>query len=157
MVGGASTTAEWAAEIGADGHGETAADAVALAEAFVGARGGARTMLANLELYRRATTGEICAEKDFDLKRFIPAVRRLVKKYGIAYDPATPVPSDDDLADRLWEAGRRLFLDVGVYCVDTERVIRFDEAELDQALAHAPAPRRAGKRAVLPDDPRPPA
>ena len=38
MVGGASTTAEWAAEIGADGHGETAADAVALAEAFV-ARG----------------------------------------------------------------------------------------------------------------------
>jgi corrinoid protein of di/trimethylamine methyltransferase len=38
MVGGASTTAEWAAEIGADGHGETAADAVALAEASV-ARG----------------------------------------------------------------------------------------------------------------------
>ena len=35
MVGGASTTAEWAAEIGADGHGETAADAVALAEAHV--------------------------------------------------------------------------------------------------------------------------
>jgi dimethylamine corrinoid protein len=33
MVGGASTTAAWAAEIGADGHGETAADAVALAEA----------------------------------------------------------------------------------------------------------------------------
>ena len=38
MVGGASTTAEWADEIGADGHGETAADAVALAEAHV-ARG----------------------------------------------------------------------------------------------------------------------
>ena len=95
-------------------------------------------MLANLELYRRATAGEICAEKDFDLRRFIPAVRRLVKKYGIAYDPATPVPADDDLADRLWEAGRELFLDVGVYCVDTERLIRFDEAELDQALAHAP-------------------
>ena len=35
MVGGASTTAAWAREIGADGHGETAADALALAEAFV--------------------------------------------------------------------------------------------------------------------------
>jgi methylamine--corrinoid protein Co-methyltransferase len=95
-------------------------------------------MLANLEIYRRAVRGDICSEKDFDLKRFIPAVRRLVKKHGIVYDPARPVPSDDALADRLWQAGRELFLDVGVYCVDTERVIRFDETELDQALAHAP-------------------
>jgi 5-methyltetrahydrofolate--homocysteine methyltransferase len=38
MVGGASTSPAWAAEIGADGHGETAADAVALAESHV-ARG----------------------------------------------------------------------------------------------------------------------
>ena len=36
MVGGASTTQAWADQIGADGHGETAADAVALAEAHVG-------------------------------------------------------------------------------------------------------------------------
>lgn len=36
MVGGASTTQGWATEIGADGHGETAADAVALAEGYVG-------------------------------------------------------------------------------------------------------------------------
>ena len=35
MVGGASTGPAWAQEIGADGHGETAADAVALAEAYV--------------------------------------------------------------------------------------------------------------------------
>jgi len=38
MVGGASTTPAWATEIGADGHGETAADAVALAEEYVGHR-----------------------------------------------------------------------------------------------------------------------
>ena len=97
-------------------------------------------MLANLEIYRRATTGEICTEKDFDIKRFIPAIRRLVKKYGIVCDRATPVPSDDDLADRVWQAGRELFLEVGVYCVDTERVFTFDAVELDQALAHAPRP-----------------
>jgi corrinoid protein of di/trimethylamine methyltransferase len=36
MIGGASTSPAWAVEIGADGHGETAADAVALAEDFVG-------------------------------------------------------------------------------------------------------------------------
>jgi methanogenic corrinoid protein MtbC1 len=33
MIGGASTTSQWAAEIGADAYGETAADAVSLAEA----------------------------------------------------------------------------------------------------------------------------
>jgi methylamine---corrinoid protein Co-methyltransferase len=97
-------------------------------------------MLSNLEIYRRATTGEICSEKDFDLKRFVPAVRSLVKKHGIKYDPATPVPSDDDLAERVWQAGRELFLEVGVFCTDTERLIRFDPVELDQALAHAPRP-----------------
>jgi corrinoid protein of di/trimethylamine methyltransferase len=36
LVGGASTTAAWADEIGADGHGETAADAVSLAEEVCG-------------------------------------------------------------------------------------------------------------------------
>jgi methylamine--corrinoid protein Co-methyltransferase len=97
-------------------------------------------MLGNLEIYRRATTGEICSEKDFDLRRFIPALRRLVKAHGIVCDRSTPVPADDDLADRVWQAGRELFLEVGVFCPDTERVIRFDEAELDQALAHAPRP-----------------
>lgn len=36
LVGGASTTKEWAAEIGADGHGETAADAVSLVQEVCG-------------------------------------------------------------------------------------------------------------------------
>jgi corrinoid protein of di/trimethylamine methyltransferase len=35
MIGGACTTREWAAEIKADAYGETAADAVALADAYV--------------------------------------------------------------------------------------------------------------------------
>lgn len=95
-------------------------------------------MLSNLEIYRRATSGEICPQKDFDLKRYIPTVRALAKKYAIAYDPGTPITCDDDLVERAWAAGRELFLRVGVYCVDTERVITFDEHELDQALAHAP-------------------
>jgi 5-methyltetrahydrofolate--homocysteine methyltransferase len=35
MIGGASTTPAWATQIGADAHGETAADAVALAEQYL--------------------------------------------------------------------------------------------------------------------------
>ena len=97
-------------------------------------------MLTSLEIYRRATTGEICTEKDFDLRRYIRTVRGLAKKHRIQYDPSTPVNSDDDLVERVWEAGRELFLDVGVYCVTSERIITFAALELDQALAHAPRP-----------------
>ncbi len=93
-------------------------------------------MLTTLEIYRRATSGEICTEKDFDLRRFVPTVRNLVKKYGIKYDPATPVPSDDDLVERVWHAGMELFLGTGVFCIDTERILRFETVELEQALAH---------------------
>jgi corrinoid protein of di/trimethylamine methyltransferase len=39
MVGGASTSEAWAQDIGADGYGETAADAVALAETHVSRAG----------------------------------------------------------------------------------------------------------------------
>ncbi len=95
-------------------------------------------MLTNLEIIRRAMNGPICSEKDFDLKRFVPTVRSLVKKYGIKYNPNTPVPWDDDLVERTWQAGRELFCQVGVYCVDTERIIQFEPAELDQALTDAP-------------------
>jgi methylamine---corrinoid protein Co-methyltransferase len=97
-------------------------------------------MLTSLDIYRRATTGEICSEKDFDLRRYIRTVRALAKKHGVVYDPATPIPSDDDLVERVWQAGRELILSTGVFCVDTERIIAFEELELDQALAHAPRP-----------------
>lgn len=42
MVGGGPTTAEWATEIKADVYGETAADAVALAVAYMGEQKGVR-------------------------------------------------------------------------------------------------------------------
>ena len=95
-------------------------------------------MLGNLEIYRRATTGQICTEKDFDLRRFVPAVRNAVREHGIRYDPQAPVPYDDDLVERVWQAGQELFLTTGVLCVDTERIIEFTPAELEQALVHAP-------------------
>ncbi len=95
-------------------------------------------MLSNQEIIYRALNGPICNEKEFDLKRFIPAVRGLVKKYGIKYTSDTVVPWDDDLADRVWQAGRELICQVGVLCLDTERVIQFTPEELDQALAGAP-------------------
>jgi methylamine--corrinoid protein Co-methyltransferase len=95
-------------------------------------------MLTFQEVVRRALHGPISTEKDFDMNRFIPTVRRLVDKYGIQYNPGRPVPWDNDLADRLWEAGKALIVETGVFCVDSERVIEFTSADLEQALKDAP-------------------
>ena len=39
----------------------------------------------------RAINGPICTEWDFDLGIFVPNLRKVVEKWGIKYDPQTPV------------------------------------------------------------------
>lgn len=95
-------------------------------------------MLTYREIIQRTLNGPICTEKDFDLKRFVPAVRHVVEKYKIKWDPMTPVPWNDDLADRVWQAGIELIRDVGVLCIDMERIIEFSQNELEQALNSTP-------------------
>ena len=54
-----------------------------------------------LDVYERTTTGSVMTEHDFDMKVFIPEIRKVVKEYGIAYDRKNPIPSDDVAADNL--------------------------------------------------------
>ncbi len=82
---------------------------------------------------RAINTGPLMKMKVFDLNIF-KVTSRLAKEYGIQYDPKFPIPSDDDMADRLFEAGLKLYVEVGTYCIDTERVIRFAEEEIREAL-----------------------
>ena len=63
-------------------------------------------------------------ESEFDLK-VIKRIKELVKEKGIKYDPNVLCPADDDMADRVWEAGLQLFIEFGAYCQTTERCIRF--------------------------------
>ena len=95
-------------------------------------------MLSFDTVVERALTGPICTERDFDLGIFVPNLRKIMEKYGIKYDPGNPVPSDDDLADRVWEAGLEFLVETGVYCLDTERRILFTRQEIDGALESAP-------------------
>jgi methylamine--corrinoid protein Co-methyltransferase len=82
-------------------------------------------------------TGEYMKEADFDRKIALLA-NQIVKKYDIKFDPERVIPSDDDLADRMFQAGVELFLELGVYCKDTGRIIKFSLNELNWALKHAP-------------------
>jgi methylamine--corrinoid protein Co-methyltransferase len=43
------------------------------------------------------------------------------------------------LADRLYEAGLELFLELGVYCRDTGRLMKFTREEVEWAVKHAPS------------------
>ncbi len=90
-----------------------------------------------LEVIRRAESGERVREEDFD-KKIGKKTLDLRKKYEINFHPESVVSTDDGLADRLYQAGVELFLGLGVFCIDTQRVIRFTEEELRWALEHAP-------------------
>ncbi len=94
-------------------------------------------MLNVLDIYERAVKGPIMSEKEFDLKRFIPRMREVVKNYGIHYEKEHPVPSDDTAADTLFEAAVDFLSRVGVYCQDTNRIIEFSRDEILKSLKEA--------------------
>jgi len=91
-----------------------------------------------LEIIDRSLEGPFTSENDFDLNIFVPKLREVVEKYKIKYDPENPLSCDDDMADRVFKAGIELFAQVGVYCTDTERIIKFTEEEILEGLAEAP-------------------
>jgi len=95
-------------------------------------------MLPFHKMLERAFTGPVCSEHDFDMKILIPNLRKVVKKYDIKYDRTQPVPADDGLADRVWQAGLEFLEETGLFCPDTERRILFTRKEIDAALAVGP-------------------
>ena len=89
-------------------------------------------------LDRAINTGPMLEPKEFDMLIFRKA-SELVKEYGIRYEPNNPVPTDDTLADEVYEAGLRLYLDTGTYCMSSQRQIKFTEDEIKEALRGVPS------------------
>jgi len=96
-------------------------------------------MVQILDVMEKALNGRPISENDYQLRRFAPKVQEKVKEHGIKYDPNQIVPTDNSLADDVFEAGFELLLDVGAFCIDTGRVISFSENEIKEALRNAPA------------------
>jgi methylamine--corrinoid protein Co-methyltransferase len=102
-------------------------------------------MINFLEVYERALKGPIMSEKDFDMKVFIPKLKNVVKTYGIQYAKETPVTSDDKEADNLYKAAVDFLSQVGVYCLNTNRIIQFTQEEILEAVREAPGKCFAGE------------
>lgn len=82
-----------------------------------------------LEVLHRAETGPIIDEKEFEAKLITSTIKRLIDKYKIKFDRSTLVPSDDELADRIFEAGLEFAVEIGMFCQDTSRRILWTEDE----------------------------
>lgn len=91
------------------------------------------------EVIDRAETGPYMDEKDFDIKVVAKRCKELVKEYDIKLDPQQIITTDDSMADDVFEAGYKLALEAGIFCIDTKRRIRFDEAYLKEARLSAPS------------------
>jgi len=89
------------------------------------------------EICHRAQTGPRMTQESFDLDVVYRTARELCEKYQIQYQRDTPVPSDDDLADRVYQAAVDFVAEVGVYCTDTQSVIRFTRDEALEAVAQS--------------------
>lgn len=91
-----------------------------------------------VEITKRAQSGPFMKENDYDLM-LTRRIKDLVKQYGVKYDANNLVPADDDMADRVFQAGLQLFCEVGVYCQTTERIIKFSRQEVLDILAMVPS------------------
>ena len=89
-----------------------------------------------LNNFDKAYTGPICAAKEWDTKIIPKTIKAILAKYGLqnTLDMENPINCDDDLADTFFKAGWELALELGMYCEDTERIIKITEDELLECI-----------------------
>ncbi len=97
-------------------------------------------MIPFIEVLDRAHSGPVCEPKDWDVRVIPGKVREKLKEHGLegTCNRENPVNTDDGLADKYWEAGFELAVDLGMICLDTRRVIKFTEEELKDVIREAP-------------------
>jgi len=122
-----------------------------------------KSRMSLFETYDRMRAGQRLPEKEWDQKITIQTTTKLKEKYKLNFDRHKIVPDDEDQIDRLWQAGREMFLTMGYFNSDMERVCKVTEDELDCMLDYAPRTLTLGEgrdkrelKARRFDDPRPP-
>jgi hypothetical protein len=100
-------------------------------------------MIPILDFQGRSLHGKVMKAQNFDMA-FAMKVRELVDRYGISFDPDQLIV-DDETADAVFNAGVDLLAEVGLYQLDTQRVIEYTR---DEILALA-AERKADPARVM--------
>jgi methylamine--corrinoid protein Co-methyltransferase len=90
-----------------------------------------------IEVLTRAETGPIMEEADFERNLLGPTIKKLVEKYGISYSGDDIINCDDDIADRVFQAGMELASEVGVFNQSTSRRMIWTRSEIERDLKSA--------------------
>jgi methylamine--corrinoid protein Co-methyltransferase len=85
-------------------------------------------MISLMDFQERSLKGPVMKPDEFDLA-FSMKVREVVKKYNIKYNPDQLV-ADDATGDSVFLAGVEVLSDVGLYHLNTSRVIKFSRDEV---------------------------
>jgi len=91
-------------------------------------------MIPIMEFQQRSLRGPVKKSAEFDLG-YARKVRELVAKHQIAYD-AEALIVDDPTADAIFQAGVELLAEVGLFHLDTQRVVQFSESEIREVATH---------------------
>ena len=95
-------------------------------------------MISFIEVTKRSLQGPRVDSEAFDLE-VDQKLRETLKNYdNIKYNPKTPIPNDDKMADAVFQAGIEFYEKIGTHCVDSGRVIKFTRKEILEALHEAP-------------------
>lgn len=89
------------------------------------------------EAIQRSATGPLMAEEKFETELFPTVLADLQSKHKIEWDPDEPVMIDPGMADAVFQAGKELLLEVGLYCKNTRRIIKFTQEEIEEAICSA--------------------
>ena len=87
-------------------------------------------MIPIIEFQKRSLTGPVMKSDEFDME-FAMKIREVVQKYNIEYNE-NELGVDDATADAVYQAAVELLAHVGIYHMDTERVIKFTKEEVEQ-------------------------
>jgi len=90
-----------------------------------------------IDAYNRAISGPKVDEKEWDFKIIPTKTAAAAKEHGVKC-PRETIICDADMADRIYAAGKQLLLELGYYVIDTHRIIRVTEEELNDGLKYAP-------------------
>ncbi len=85
------------------------------------------------DFYDRAKVGEKCTQDDWDLMKIPMKAMELKQKYGLDFKGEF-VPTDKEMMGKLFNAGFEMLLDLGIYCTDTHRIVKYTEDEIWDAL-----------------------
>ncbi|MCZ7567319.1 MAG: monomethylamine:corrinoid methyltransferase [Ardenticatenaceae bacterium] len=93
-----------------------------------------------LDVLDRAENGPIVEEQMHDMMTIPGVMAQLRQEHDVTMNhlEGAIIPSDDTLADRVWEAGLKMAEELGFLCLSTSRRMLFTRDEILTALQFAP-------------------